>query len=645
MGNELTWHPLDPLEAAEVARTTALLDVPEDWLVVSIELVEPTKAELRAFEDGLGSPTRLVEVVCLDRAANLTHRARVDLTAGRRLSLDPVPDVQPLVTLQEWDEADAMLREHPDVVAALARRGVSDMALVLMDTWTYGRHAVPEAWAGRRVGWTDCWVRREAGANPYAGPVDGLHCVVDLNRMELLEISDRPSGPRPQGMGEYVPRLVPAALRDRRPVRRALEIVQPEGPSFTLDGRLLRWQQWSMRIGFNHREGMTLHSVRYTDPYAPGGPRERSVAHRLSFAEMVVPYRDPSPDHVHRTAFDIGEWGLGFLTTSLSLGCDCLGEIRYLDAVVHDAAGRPRTIENAICVHEEDAGVAWKHLDHAPPAEVRRGRRLVVSFHVTVANYDYLVYWRFYEDGAIECEVRATGILLVAAPPPDGPDGYGAMVDAGTYAPYHQHFVVARLDLDVDGETNTVHRSEAELVPMGADNPYGVALRQVSTPLRTEAEGQQDYTWETQRSWTVVNNQVHNAFGRPVGYRLVPGSTVPALFDPRSPVLRRAGVIGHTLWVTPHDPAQRWPAGEFPNQSGPGEGLPSWVQANRSIADTDVVLWYTFGIHHVTRPEDWPVMPVDIASFWLKPAGFFDRNPALDLPPSAADHCAPGHGR
>ena len=573
-----TWHPLDPLEAAEIERTTALLDVPADWRVVSIALVEPDKAALRAFEADRTAPARLVEVVCLDRSANLAHRARVDLTAGRRLSLDPLPGVQPLVTLEEWEEADAALRRHPDVVAALARRGIVDPSLVLMDTWTYGRHGVPAAWAGRRVGWTDCWVRGVAGGNPYAGPVDGLHCVIDLNTMELLDLEDRP-GPAPvAGMGDYVPRLVPETLRDRRPARRPLEITQPEGPSFTIEGHLLRWQQWSIRVGFNHREGMTLHQVRYFDPYAPGGPRERSVAHRLSFAEMVVPYRDPSPDHVHRTAFDIGEWGLGFLTTSLSLGCDCLGEIRYLDAVVHDSHGRPRTVENAICVHEEDAGVAWKHLDHRPPAEVRRGRRLVVSFHVTVANYDYLVYWRFYEDGGIECEVRATGIMLVGTSPP----GVRPPTDPwSTSAPTPRTTSTSSWPGSTWTWTARPTRCAAR---RPSSSRWARTTRTGSRSVRSarrcgpSPRASRTTRWDTQRSWTVVNEQVFNGLGQPVGYRLVPGSALPALFDPASPVLRRAGVIGHTLWVTPQDPTQQWPAGEFPNQSGPDEGLPSWVR-------------------------------------------------------------------
>ena len=258
------------------------------------------------------------------------------------------------------------------------------------------------------------------------------------------------------------------------------------------------------------------------------------MAHRLSFAEMVVPYRDASPDHYRRTAFDIGEWGLGFMTTSLTLGCDCLGEITYLDAVVHDSTGEPVTIANAICVHEEDSGVLWKHVDERAGAEVRRARRLVVSFHVTVANYEYLVYWRFYQDGGIECEVRATGIMVTShiAAPGSRPAN-GTVVDHGIYAPFHQHFIVARLDLDVDGTANTVYATESRPAPPGPDDPYALGLTVESTPLRTEAEGRQDYDWAVQRGWKIANDNVANGLGTPVGYKLIPVGDVPAAARPR----------------------------------------------------------------------------------------------------------------
>ena len=268
------------------------------------------------------------------------------------------------MTLDEWHEAHEALIDHPDVMAALARRGITDLDLVLIDTWAYGHSLIPAEFQDRRVGWTDVWRRSTPSGNPYAHPVDGLHVVVDLNTMELLRIEDTPPPVGDSPMGEYLPDLVPGLVQ--RTDVKALEITQPDGPSFTLDGHELRWQNWSMRLGFNHREGLVIHRVGYDD-----GAGTRPIAYRLSFAEMVVPYRDLADNHHRRTAFDIGEWGLGFMTTSLALGCDCLGEITYVDAELHDSRGEPYTIANAICLHEEDDGVLWKHVDERAGSEVR----------------------------------------------------------------------------------------------------------------------------------------------------------------------------------------------------------------------------------------------------------------------------------
>jgi primary-amine oxidase len=634
-------HPLDPLTPDEFRATAAMLrrdrNVTDRWRIASIELREPSKQELVEHAAG-GSVPREALVVCWNRDDGRVYKATLSLTGDRVLSWHEVVGEQPNMTVDEFYEADKMLRQHPDVVAGLARRGITDLSKVLMDTWTYGHALIPEKYHGIRVAWTDTWYRTQEGSNPYANPVNGFHCVLDLNAMELLEIEDTFTVDKPDSMGEYAPAHVPG-LQLREDLR-PLEITQPDGVSFTLDGNLITWQGWSMRVGFNYREGLVLHTVGYDD-----GGRTRPIAHRLSIAEMVVPYRDPTDDHYRRTAYDIGEWGLGFMTTSLELGCDCLGEIRYLDAHLHDTKGEPYTIRNAVCIHEEDNAVLWKHVDADTGAEVRRMRRLVVSMHVTVANYEYLIYWRFYQDGNIECEVRATGIMVVSHFPDGQQPPYGTLVDQRTYAPFHQHFLVARLDMDVDGESNTVYKSESHHEPIGPDNPYGLALVQRETPLRTEQEGRQDFSWETQRAWKVVNENRHNGLGTPVGYKLVPGGAIPAMIDPASPVFQRAEAIGHTLWVTAYDQQERWPCGEFCNQSKEDKGLPKWTEQNRDIQDTDVVLWYVFGINHITRPEEWPVMSADTVSFWLKPFGFFDRNPSLDVPPSphGAHECDTDH--
>ena len=621
-------HPLDSLSAEEFRLTAEILRregrVTDGWRFTSIELKEPDKATVKAWRPGQPVPRQSFAVL-LDRAENKTYEATVDLSGGSVVSFVHIPGVQPNFTLDEFYEIDAVMRKHPDVIAALAERGFTDMDLVLVDTWTYAKALMPEKYRDRRLGWSDLWVRATPEGNPYGHPVSGLKLVVDMNTHELLEIERNHDHGQPKVDCEYVPSVRGTVMRDDL---KPLHITQPEGPSFTLDGSELTWQNWTMRLGFNYREGPVIYQLTFDDNGV-----KRDVAYRISLAEMVVPYRDPSFDHYRRTAYDIGEWGLGSMTTSLELGCDCLGEIVYADATLADSRGEPYTVKNAVCLHEEDNAVMWKHVDYKFGAEVRRQRRMVISCHATVANYEYLIYWRLYQDGNIECEIRATGIM-VTTPFPDGatPPPYGTVVDKNTYAPYHQHFLVARLDLDVDGEDNTVMEIDSVAPPVSADNPYGLALVTESTPITSEAHAARDFDWSTQRSWKVVNPNKTNSYGTNVSYKLVPGACLPPMMDPSTVQYLRAPVIGHTLWVTKNSADERWPAGAYPAQSEVDTGMTEWIKDDAPLVNTDVVLWYVFGIHHITRMEEWPIMSVDTVSFWLKPSGFFDRNPSIDAP-------------
>jgi primary-amine oxidase len=632
-------HPLDPLSPAEFQSTAAILrrerGVTDSWRFASIELKEPAKTDVKARKPGDPFPRRSLSVLW-DQKTNQTYEAVVDLVGDRVDSWTDQPDVCPNFTVDEYHDVDHALHEHPDVLARLAARGITDPSLVLFDVWTYGKAVMPEQWRDRRLGWCDLWMRETPKGNPYAHPISGLKIVVDMNTLEVLEIDDHHDYGLPEVDGEYDPRVRSTQQRtDLKP----LEISQPEGVSFTLDGNELRWQNWSMRLGFNFREGPVIYQVAFDDQ----GTR-RDIAYRMSFAEMVVPYRDPGFDHYRRTAFDIGEWGLGYMTTSLELGCDCLGEIVYVDAVVPNSRGEPIVIERAVCLHEEDNAVLWKHVDAELGAEVRRMRRMVVSAHVTVANYEYLVYWRFYQDGNIECEVRATGLMVTTPLESDGDSSpYGTTVDTRTYAPFHQHFIVAKLDLDIDGAANSVVEVDSVAAPISEDNPYGLALSTQSTIIESESQSARDFNWETQRVWKVINPEKVNRHGSNPAYKLIPGAAIPSLLDSSSPVYQRAPVIAHSLWVTAYDDAERWPAGAYPTQSGEDTGITRWIADDAPLVGTDVVLWYVFGIHHITRAEDWPIMPVDVISFWLKPFGFFDQNPSLDAPSTMSSMGGHGH--
>jgi primary-amine oxidase len=320
---------------------------------------------------------------------------------------------------------------------------------------------------------------------------------------------------------------------------------------------------------------------------------------------------------------------------SLQLGCDCLGDIAYLDAVIADDLGAPKTIQNAICIHEEDYGVLWKHSDlFTGAAETRRQRRMVFSYFTPIGNYDYGFYWYLYLDGTIQLECKATGIVFTAA----GGTEYASQIAPGLTAPFHQHLFSARLDITVDGVRNAVEEVEAQRVPMGPGNPYGNAFTQARTRLTRESEARRDADGSVGRAWQIVNPEVSNAVGRPVGYQLLPEGRPTLLADAESSIHARATFAAHHLWVTAYDPAERYPAGDFVNQHPGGAGLPAWTAADRPIDGEDIVVWHTFGTTHFPRPEDWPVMPVDHVGFTLKPVGFFDRNPTLDVP-APRGHC------
>ncbi len=632
-----TAHPLDPLTAEEITRAWEILraqrDVAPRARVVSIALHEPPKEVVLGHRAG-DAVARAAFAVVMDRGTGKTYEAVVSLSDGRVVSWDHVPGVQPAIILDEFFECEAAVRADPRWQEAMRKRGVTDFSLAMVDPWSAG-HFPLAGEEGRRLVRALTWIRRHPRDNGYARPVANLLTVVDLHEMKVLRVEDHGVVPLPPEDANYSPEVA-GSRTDLRPI----EIRQPEGPSFELEGHEVRWQKWRLRLGFTPREGLVLHTVTYQDH-----GRERPVLYRASVVDMVVPYGDPRPTYFHRNAFDVGEYGIGTLANSLANGCDCLGEIRYLDAVVNDGAGGATTLPNAICVHEEDAGILWKHFDwRTGYTEMRRSRRLVVSFIATVGNYEYGFYWYFYQDGTIQLEVKLTGVISNGAVVPGERPRWGTIVAPGVYGPIHQHFFNVRLDMMVDGRDNSVYEVDTVADPPGPENPHHNAFHVESTLLRSEASAQRIIDPLAGRFWKIVNPSVLNRLGEPVGYKLMPGENVLPFAGPEAQVTRRAGFMSRHLWVTRYQPRERYAAGDYPNQHPGGAGLPSYAADDASLENADVVVWYTFGAHHVVRPEDWPVMPVACIGFMLKPVGFFDRNPALDVPPPTPhDACAHHH--
>jgi primary-amine oxidase len=624
-----TADPLEPLGPGELERAVALLkahaDVPASARFVSVTLLEPAKAALAAYREGRAArPARAASAVLVDRATSRLLEAVVDLDEQAVRSVDVVAGAHPTVLLEEFELAAEAIRKDPRWRRALRKRGIEDVELVQIDPLSAGRFG-EDFEDRRRTARGVAYLRRHRTDNGYARPIEGVIAYVDLNTFEVFRVDDFGVVPLPAVDGAYDAEAIPSRT-DVKP----LDIVQPDGPSFTVDGHEISWQGWRLRVALHPIEGLVLHTVAYEDR-----GRLRSILHRASLAEMVVPYGETSPMHYWKNYFDAGEYGLGKLANSLELGCDCLGEIRYFDTHLVDGDGAPYAIRNAICLHEEDYGILWKHTDYVTgDVQVRRSRRLVVSAIYTAGNYDYGLYWYLYQDGTIQAEVKLTGIVATMAVEAGERPVHSGLVAERLAAPHHQHLFCFRLDLDVDGTENTVVEVDAQAEPMGEGNPHGNAFGARSRRLRCERQAQRLADSAKSRSWKVVNERRRNAVGEPVAYKLIPGhATATLLADPQSSVGRRAAFASKNLWVTPHADAERFPAGDYVYQHAGGAGLPEWTRRDRPLEDTDVVLWYCCGTTHFVRPEDWPVMPVEYAGFTLKPHGFFDRSPALDVPP------------
>jgi primary-amine oxidase len=623
-------HPLDPITADEILALKEILaqagHTGPQLRYSYVMLREPTRECLSAFSGGV--VPREIGVLLTDVAAQSVREMVVDMAAGKIIldrPTNPATDGWGPVLDEDYVAAEVICKADAAYVEALAKRGITDLENVICAPLSAGMFGYPNE-AGRRMLRVLSFYAKEKHARygVFAHPIEGVVAHVDLLGNKVLKLVDTGYMDIPQTSGAYLDAEVHGPVRtDMQP----LQIVQPQGPSFSVTDHVLKWQNWSVRLGFNGREGLTLHEISFADQ-----GRERSIIHRASISEMVVPYGEPSPTHEWQNYFDAGEYQFGRLANSLELGCDCLGEIHYVDATVVDDFCNPLQIKNAICIHEEDFGVLWKHTDPwTREGTVRRQRRLVISFFVTVGNYDYGFYWHFYLDGKIELECKATGIVFTSGRP-EGANDYATELAPRLGAPVHQHMFSARLDMAVDGFKNHVDEIDVKRVPMGPDNPVGNAFTRAITRLREEQSAQRVAANDKGRIWRIGSSEAKNYLGESTSYVLCPEGQPLLLADDNSSIARRAAFAKKHLWVTQFDRDELWAAGYTPNQHPGGAGLPSYAAGNRPVDGEDIVVWHSFGLTHFPRTEDWPIMPVDYAGFALRPDNFFDRNPTLNVP-------------
>lgn len=586
------------------------------------------------------SHDRRFRVFILDSTGGTPRDAVVSAARGELLSnreLDSSVDGEFPVMEEEFEVVEAILAEDPQWLEAIAKRDIPidevRVAPLSAGVFEYDDEV------GHRILRGLAFHQQHETDSAWAHPIDGLVAYVDVTAKKVTQVLDFGPVPVPAEHGNYTdPEMVGEVRTSQKPI----EITQPEGPSFTVaDGNHVEWERWSLDVGFDMREGLVLQNIAFDDPHTG---RRRTILDRAAIAEMVVPYGDPSPVRSWQNYFDTGEYLVGQWANSLELGCDCLGDITYLSPWVVNNAGEPRQIKNGICMHEEDWSILSKHTDlWSGVAYTRRNRRLVISFFTTVGNYDYGFYWYLYLDGNIEFEAKATGVVFTSAVP-DGPTDYASEMAPGLGAPFHQHLFGARLDFALDGGACRVVEEDGVRLPISEENPRGNAFTRKHTVLATEQQAIRETDQSVGRTWIVESTESTNRLGRPVGYKLHPEGLPTLLAAEGSSIHKRATFASKALWVSQYHEDERYPTGDFPNQHAGGAGLPEWTAADRSVDGEDLVVWHSFGLTHFPRVEDWPIMPVDVTGFKLRPEGFFDRSPVLDVPAPRKGHCSTDAG-
>lgn len=615
-----TPHPLDPLSADEIMSTFRVIERSSQFghglFFPIVTLKEPPKSEVLAWTSGPFSRKAFANVY--DPQANRLYEVFVDLRAGQIDSSSGKPGAQPAVYMTEWTTASKIVHADAGFKTAMRNRGLNPND-VYVDIWAPGDLPAAVVATGHRMLRGIAFYQGSL-SNQYDRPIEGVVATIDMTSKKVVDLVD--TGIRP--VNTTITGSAPAGSGLKR-----LIVTQPDGPSFTIDGRSVSWQHWRFRVDYSPREGHVLHQVGWEQ-----NGSVRPIIYRLGLSEIYVPYALPDPTWSWRTAFDVGEYNLGQYAEPLAANVDVPENAVFFDEVVSSDTGTNGGtfgLPHAAAIYERDGGSLWDRTNPwTAERDARYCRELVVTAAYVIGNYTYAVEYVFRLDGSIDVRVNATGTTLNRGvnSTAEG-DQYGTTVSPNIAAPSHQHFVCFRIDFDVDGTSNRLVEENIVSAPGATGNGFAVQRTVIGV------EGWSDTNDETTRTWVVENTSKVNALGNPTAYALIPGESTVPYSAPNYPPLLRAPFAQHPLWVTKFNPSELYAAGDYPNQGQTGEGLTAYAAPAEGVNGQDLVVWHTTGFTHHPTVEEYPVMTTDRLGFRIVPNGFFDGNPALDAPVQA----------
>ncbi|WP_301171931.1 primary-amine oxidase [Brevibacillus nitrificans] len=630
-------HPLNPLTADEINSVVSAVKASDSYKqsmrFTQISLKEPEKSKVWNWVYGQKSAfEREANVVMLD--GKKVIEAQVNLTSKKLVSWKEVEGAHGMVILDDFQTVQAAIEESSEYADALKKRGINDVKKVVATPLTVGYFNEADGLKQdlrllKVVSYLDV-----GDGNYWAHPIENLVAIVDLEQKKVIKIEDAGVIPVPLKPTPYDGRSQ-QAKQSVKP----LMITEPQGKNYTFDGNTIHWGNWDFHLRMDSRVGPVLSTMTYND-----NGTKRKIMYEGSLGGMIVPYGDPDVGWYFKAYLDSGDYGMGVLTSPLEKGTDVPNNAQLLEATISDNDGNPYTIPNAMAIFEQYAGPEFKHQEMGKDNVSRERRELVVRWISTVGNYDYIFDWILSPNGTIKIDVGATGIEAVKAvksstmhdPTAKEDTRYGTLIDHNIVGTTHQHIYNFRLDLDVDGENNTLTEVNPQIAENTAGGPRKSVIVTEQKTVTTEQDAIQTFDPSTIR--LMSNPSKENKVGNPVSYQIMPyaGGTHPvakgAMFSKDEWLYNRVNFMDKQIWVTKYNPDERYPEGEYPNRAKTDTGLKEFTTNNDSIENTDNVVWMTTGTTHVARAEEWPIMPTEWVHAMLKPWNFFDQTPTLDLP-------------
>jgi primary-amine oxidase len=620
-------HPLDPLNENEIREVKQLLlsekKIDSTYRFFIINLKEPPKSEILSYK--AGNPFRREAFAVLyDWNSNKTFEAVIDLVAKKVKSFEQMTGVT-AGGLEGDTLTDILLKQNPEWLAGLKSRDIHPDSVKTSYVFA-GEMGIAPA-DHREMICTPQYINKKY----HELLIDGLVAYVDLTTHKVLKVLDdgRKGYYKPEDIGYFDP-----AANNKSTDNKPLNISQPEGADFTIDGYEVKNKQWSFRVGIDNREGLVIHNAQYNDDGVM-----RPVLYRASVAEMYVPYGSTDLTHAAWNYFDVGAYRMGQADPSvmngLKAGADVPLNSKFISTFFHSESGEPKKLDSIVAVYEEPGGPLTRHGKFSHEA-----RNLVVKYFTRAWNYDYGIKWIFHEDGTIDLRMELTGIVGIkgvnrTSDLPGGNDEtfegnyYGTLVAPHVEAVNHQHFFSFRLDLDVDGTANLVEEMNTVTIPASSRNPHNNAFARQMSLIRNESDGQRSLNASSNRHWMIADANATNQLGQMKSYVIMPGSNTTPYAAVASGPRKMADFLESQVWVTTYKENEFHPAGEYPNSRGIKDGLTNWVSDNENVVGKDIVLWYNLGVTHLVRPEDWPIMNTHTLGFTLMPFGFFDSNPII----------------